>query len=125
MTKGMAFGFVLTTIVFTVVGQVLIKWQAMHAAHLPASWPDRVTFFFRLVLNPWIMAGLLSAVVAAFAWILAMTRLPLSMAYPFVALTYPLVFCLGWLLFGESLSPWRIVGVLFILVGVAVIGINA
>jgi len=120
----MAFGFVLTTIVFTVVGQVLIKWQAMHAGSLPSSWPDRATFLFRLVLNPWIITGLLSAVVAAFAWILAMTRLPLSMAYPFVALTYPMVFCLGWLLFGETLSFWRAIGVLFILVGVAVIGIN-
>jgi len=125
MTKGLAFGFVLVTIIFTVVGQVLIKWQAMHAGPLPSSWPDRTAFFFRLVLNPWIITGLLSAVVAAFAWILAMTRLPLSMAYPFVALTYPLVFCLGWLLFGESLSPWRVIGVLFILVGVAIIGISA
>jgi len=125
MTKATAFSFVLITIVFTVVGQVLIKWQAMHAGPLPSSWPDRATFLFRLVLNPWIMAGLLSAVVAAFAWILAMTRLPLSMAYPFVALTYPLVFCLGWLLFGESLSLWRVIGMLFILVGVAIIGINA
>ena len=125
MTKGMAFGFVFITIVFTVVGQVLIKWQAMHAGPLPASWPDRATFLTRLLLNPWIITGLLSAVVAAIAWILAMTRLPLSMAYPFVALTYPLVFFLGWLLFGESFSLWRVIGVLFILVGVAVIGINA
>lgn len=125
MTKITAFGFVFVTIVFTVVGQVLIKWQAMYAGSLPLSWPNRFTFFFRLLLNPWIIAGLLSAVVAAFAWILAMTRLPLSVAYPFVSLTYPLVFCLGWLLFGESLSGWRILGVLFILVGVAVIGINS
>ena len=125
MTKGMAFGFVLTTVVFAVVGQVLIKWQAMHAGPLPSSWPDRVTFFFRLMLNPWIIFGLLNSVVATCAWILAMTRLPISVAYPILALIYPLIFCLGWLLFGETLSLWRIVGVLFILVGVAVIGINA
>jgi len=124
MTKGMAFGFVLITIVFTVVGQVLIKWQAMHAGPLPASWPDRATFFFQLVLHPWMIAGLLSAVVAAFAWILAMTRLPINVAYPIMSLTYPLVFCLGWLLFGESLSLWRAIGIIFILVGVGFIGLN-
>jgi len=125
MTKATAFSFVLITIVFTVVGQVLIKWQAMHAGPLPSSWPDRTAFFFRLMLNPWIITGLLSAVVAACAWILAMTRLPINVAYPIMSLTYPLIFCLGWLLFGETLSPWRAIGVLFILVGVAVIGINA
>ena len=125
MTKATAFGFVLITIAFTVVGQVLIKWQATQAGSLPSSWPDRATFFFQLMLNPWIIIGLLSAVIAAFAWILAMTRLPINVAYPIMSLTYPLVFCLGWLLFGESLSQWRIIGMLFILVGVAVIGINA
>ena len=125
MTKGMAFGFVLTTIVFTVVGQVLIKWQAMHAGPLPSSWHDRSMFLFRLVLNPWIIMGLLSAVAAACAWILAMTRLPINVAYPIMSLTYPLIFFLGWLLFGESFSAWRVIGLLFILVGVAVIGINA
>ncbi len=125
MTKGMAFGFVLITVVFTVIGQVLIKWQAMHAGPLPASWPDRATFLTRLLLNPWIITGLLSAVVAACAWILAMTRLPINVAYPVMSLTYPLIFCLGWLLFGETLSVWRAIGVLFILIGVAVIGINA
>ncbi len=125
MTKATAFSFVLITIVFTVVGQVLIKWQAMNAGPLPSSWPDRATFLTRLLLNPWIITGLLSAVVAACAWILAMTRLPINVAYPVMSLTYPLIFCLGWLLFGETLSVWRAIGVLFILIGVAVIGINA
>lgn len=125
MTRAVAFGFVLVTIVFTVVGQILIKWQAMQAGPLPSSWTDRTAYFLHLILNPWIILGLLSAVVAACAWILAMTRLPINVAYPIMSLTYPLIFCLGWLLFGESLSLWRAIGVLFVLVGVAVVGINA
>ena len=124
MTKMMAYGFVLVTIVFTVVGQLLIKWQAMQAGNLPASWPARAAFLIDLLLNPWIILGLLSAVVAACAWMLAMTRLPISIAYPMMSLTYPLVIALSWLLLGETLSLWRAVGVAFILAGIALLGIE-
>ena len=124
MTKMTAYGFVIVTILFTVLGQILIKWQTMHAGSLPIGWPERLVFFLHLVLNPWIIVGLLSAVVAACAWIMAMTRLPLNVAYPFVSVTYPLVFVLGWLLFGEPLSQWRVVGMCFILLGVVFVGFN-
>ncbi len=124
MTKITAYGFVLICIVFTVVGQLLIKWQAMHAGNLPAAWPARASFFFNLVLNPWIMAGLASAVIAAFAWILAMTKLPISVAYPTMSLTYPLVMGLSWVMLGESLSVWRMIGAAFILAGVALLGLK-
>ena len=124
MTKITAYGFVLVTIIFTVVGQLLIKWQAMQAGSLPVSWSARATFLMDLLLNPWIILGLFSAVVAACAWMLAMTRLPISIAYPMMSLTYPLVIVISWRLLGETLSPWRGVGVGLILVGIALLGIE-
>lgn len=124
MTKITAYGLVIITITFTVLGQLLVKSQAMHAGSLPASWPGRVSFFLNLILNPWIMAGLVSAVIAAFAWILAMTKLPLNVAYPMVAMTYPLVFVLGWLFFREQVSLWQFAGVVLILLGVALVGLR-
>lgn len=118
MTKIAAYGLVLTTIVFTVLGQVLIKSQAIQAGSLPASWQDRFGFFLDLLFSFRVMAGLLSAVIAAFAWMLAMTKLPMNVAYPVMSLTYPLVFILGWLLFGESISQWRVLGIGLILLGI-------
>ena len=124
MNKMSAYGFVLICLVFTVLGQLLIKWQAMGAGNFPATWPARASFFLNLVFNPWIMAGLASAVIAAFAWILAMTKLPISVAYPMMSLTYPLVMGLSWILLGESLSVWRLAGAAFILAGVALLGLK-
>ena len=124
MNKMTAYSFVLVCIVFTVLGQLLIKWQAMSAGSLPAGWPARISFFLNLILNPWIVAGLVSAVIAAFAWILAMTKLPISVAYPMMSLTYPLVMGLSWALLGETLSLWRIIGATFILAGVTLLGLK-
>ncbi len=122
MTKLTAYGFVLVTILFTVLGQILIKWQAAQVGSFPAGWTARLTFFLGVMLNPWIVAGLACAVVAACAWILAMTKLPISVAYPMMSLTYPLVMLISWQLLGETLSTGRILGVLFILAGVALLG---
>lgn len=124
MTKTAAYGLVLATILFTVVGQLLIKWQAAAAGPLPASWPARLQFVGGLMLNPWIVAGLCSAVIAALAWILAMTRLPISIAYPIMSATYPLVICASWLLFRENISQWQILGTALILAGVALVGLK-
>jgi multidrug transporter EmrE-like cation transporter len=124
MTKLTAYGFVLATILFTVMGQLLIKWQAMQAGNLPASWGARASFMMHLLLNPWIILGLVSAVIAACAWMLAMTRLPISIAYPMMSLTYPLVIAASWLMLGETLSLWRVLGVAFILAGIALLGIE-
>ena len=124
MTRVMAYGFVVVTIVFTVVGQLLIKSQAMHAGGLPSAWHDRFGFFLNLLFSFKIIAGLCCAVIAAFAWMLAMTRLPISVAYPMMSLTYPLVFVLGWFLFGETLSPWRVFGICLILLGIVVISVE-
>ena len=124
MTRVTAYGLVLVCILFTVLGQILVKWQAMQAGNLPASWPARVSFFFNLMSNPWIIAGFASALIAAFAWILAMTRLPISVTYPMLALTYPLVMSLSWLMLGETLSVWRVMGAALILAGVALLGLK-
>ena len=124
MTKITAYGFVIMTIAFTVLGQLLIKSQAMHAGSLPAAWGDRFSFFLELLFSFKVIVGLLSAVIAAFAWMLAMTKLPINVAYPMMSLTYPLVFALGWLLFGETISQWRVVGICLILLGIIFIGIE-
>ena len=52
-----------------------------------------------------------------------MTRLPISVAYPMMSLTYPLVMGLSWVLLGETLSLWRVVGAALILVGVTLLGL--
>jgi multidrug transporter EmrE-like cation transporter len=124
MGKTGAYVFVCLTVIFTVIGQLLIKWQAGSAGALPAGWSSRIGFLFNLLVNPWIIVGLFCAVIAALAWILAMTRLPLGVAYPMMSLTYPLVICGGWLLFRESLSQWQLMGAALILAGVALVGLR-
>ena len=51
-------------------------------------------------------------------WILALSRVPVSVAYPMLSVGYIVNAFAAWLLFGESLTAQKLVGIGFIVVGV-------
>lgn len=120
----MAYVLVLATILLTVYGQFVIKWQVLMAGALPADLYGRVAFMLALLANPWILSALLAAFGASLCWMLAMTKLPLSHAYPYIALSFVLIVLGGAWLFSEPLSVYRLVGVAFIALGVIVTGLG-
>ena len=71
--------------------------------------------------NPLVILGLLSYSLSSGIWLIILTRLPLSMAYPFGAISYILVF-IGSALSGEYIHPARYLGVILIVLGILIIG---
>ncbi|WP_315854688.1 EamA family transporter [Alienimonas chondri] len=108
------------TITFTVIGQLLIKWQ-MGSATLPEGAVAKLLFLMRQLLNPWILCGFASAFLAALCWMAAMTKLPLSRAYPPTSLALVLVLAFSALLFDEKISSSTILGSLLIIAGLLVV----
>lgn len=115
-----AYFFVFCTVLLTVCGQFLIKWQVLRAGNLPAATTDRISFIFHLLINPWVIAAILSAFLASVTWMLAMTKLELSHAYPLTALTFVLVVIGGAALFSEPLTAAKLSGLAFVVLGIIV-----
>ena len=120
MSRGWAWACVVLTIALTVVGQFLIKWQVLKAGPMPADTGGRLEFLLRLLMNPWVLSALAAAFLASISWMVAMTRLPLSEAYPLTALTFVCVVFGGAWLFLEPVSPMRVLGVALIVAGLVV-----
>jgi len=116
----MAWMYVAATIVLTVYGQLVIKWQVSRRGHLPTDLHGKAAFLFSLLLDPWVLSALLGAFVAALSWMMAISRLELSRAYPFVGLSFALVLSLSAVFFGESLTLAKIAGVTLVVAGIAV-----
>lgn len=116
----MSYFYVFLTIFFTVYGQIIIKWQVSKAGSLPEDVYSKLIFLTSLVFNPWIFSGLIAAFAASVTWMAAMTKLPLGHAYPFVSLSFVLVLILSGIVFNESITPLKILGMLIIMLGVAV-----
>lgn len=113
------FVYILGTVLFTVYGQLVTKWQVTRAGSLPAELSGKLLFLFRLTLSPWIISSLAAAFLAFFCWVAAMTKFELSFAYPFMSLSFLLVTLASAMLFHEPLTLSKIAGVLLILGGIA------
>lgn len=111
---------VFITIILTVYGQLVIKWQ-VGDLELPPGLIEKAFFVVRQYFNPWVISALLAAVLASAAWMIAMTQLDLSFAYPFTSLSFVSVLFLSAIFFGESLSWQKITGTLIIIVGLLIL----
>lgn len=113
--------FIALTLLFTVYGQLVLKWQIGGAGPLPAGAFDKLWFLLRQFTNPWIFSGFVSAFIASLAWMAAMTRFDLGYAYPFMSLAFVLVMVFGIAFLGEVLSWAKVLGTLLVVAGLIVI----
>jgi multidrug transporter EmrE-like cation transporter len=96
---------------FGSAAQLILKFATLQMSAQPDAW---LSF-------SWILCGLGIYAVGTCFWALCLGYLDLSYAYPFTGLTYVLVLGISWLLFHESMSWQRVVGVLLICAGVGLI----
>ena len=108
-------------IIFTVYGQLIIKWRMSDMGELPANTAEKITFLISSLLSDaFLLSGFGAAFAASLFWMAAMTKFELSFAYPFMSLAFVLVLVLGVLLLGETLTPGKAIGVSFICIGVII-----
>lgn len=116
----MAWACVGASLILTVYGQIIVKWQVLRKGHLPATLGGKASFLAGLVLNPWVLSAMLTTFVAALCWMAAMTHLELSKAYPFASLSFIAVLILRGVFFGEAVTPAKAAGLVLVIVGLLV-----
>jgi multidrug transporter EmrE-like cation transporter len=115
----MHYVYILITILLTVYGQLVVKWQVSLAGAFPVANGGKLIFLAKLLINPWIMSGMAAALLAGVAWMAALTQLQLSHAYPFMGLTFVFVLILSAVCFQEPMTWAKIVGISLIVGGIA------
>lgn len=74
--------------------------------------------FMAVAANEYIWAGLTCYVISVVVWLLVLSRVEVSYAYPLLSVGYIVTACAGWLFFQESLSVTRLLGIGVICLGV-------
>src|SRR5699024_426109 len=116
----MGYLYIFSTILFTVYGQLVLKWKINDYGSLPAAFLDKITFLMQLFLNPWILSCFLAGFLAALSWMSAMTKFGISYAYPFMSLSFVLVFIFSVFCFGDSFAIQKIAGRACIVLGIII-----
>lgn len=113
--------FIAISICAGVAGQLVLKRGMTMLGAQSLSESNIVAVALRMALSPWVIAGLSIYVAGTFFWLMVLSRVDLSFAYPMTSLSYLLIVLTSWYFLGESVSPLRIVGVITIVAGVSLI----
>lgn len=112
--------YIFGCIIFTVYGQIILKWRMSLKPPIPKVLPEITIYLLNIFLDPYILSAFLAAFIASLFWIVAMTKFEISTAYPFMSLSFVLVFILSGFFLGETISIGKIIGLAFILIGLII-----
>ena len=123
--KGLQLALVLTGVLLNAVAQLLLKAGSGALAGIELRASNAMLIAGRLVLNAPIIGGLFCYAISVVVWILALSRVEVSVAYPMLSVGYVVNALAAWWLFGENLSAARLVGIGIILIGVWLVARSA
>lgn len=115
--KHMGLLLVLLSVVLVDVGQLFLKYGMNQVGALDFS-SGYITPFFGVFLNVFVLIGVLLFISSSLGWLLALSKVPLSYAYPIISVGYVFVSISSWIFFDEALSLMRIAGLSVIVGGV-------
>jgi len=116
--NALSFSLVLTGVLLNAAAQLLLKAGTNAVGQFEFSAANIVPVGLRLALEPFILGGVACYVVSVVVWIMALSRVEVSIAYPMLSIGYVINAVAAWYLFGESLTALRLTGIGFIVVGV-------
>ncbi|KND61592.1 Permease of the drug/metabolite transporter (DMT) superfamily [Candidatus Burkholderia verschuerenii] len=108
-------------VLLNAVAQLLLKAGVNTVGHFDITPANIVPVGFKIATQWPIIGGLTCYVFSVVVWIVGLSRVDVSIAYPMLSLGYVVNAFAAWYLFGEVLSMQRLIGIGIILVGVAVL----
>ncbi|MHB8253191.1 MAG: SMR family transporter [Acidiferrobacter sp.] len=108
---------ILFGVMLNAAAQLVLKEGMRRIGYFAFDWANVVPIGLRVVLNPFVFGGLVIYVISFVIWLLVLSRVQVSFAYPMLSLGYIMNAVAGYYLFQETLSPTRIIGIAVIVLG--------
>jgi len=113
----------LFAVALAALGQLVLKY-GMTLAQQHAHESGR-SLAIVAVTSPWILGGLTIFGCSAVAWLITLSRVPLSLAYPFNALGYLVILTASVLFLHERVNAWTWFGTMLVSAGLVVVVMTA
>jgi multidrug transporter EmrE-like cation transporter len=113
-----AFSLILTGVLLNAAAQLLLKAGTNSIGHFNFQLENVLPIGLKLAFEPHIFGGLCCYVVSVVIWIMALSRVPVSIAYPMLSIGYIVNVFAAAYLFGESITVPKLLGIGCIIIGV-------
>lgn len=112
---------IFSSVLISALAQIALK-QGMSSSTVAAALGQGSTSAITAIAtNPYVISGLSLYAVGAMLWLFVLSRVDVSVAYPFVAFGFIVTMALAIILLGEPLQPLRVVGTLLVVAGAVLI----
>jgi multidrug transporter EmrE-like cation transporter len=105
---------VLGAVLFSVAGQLFLKFGAQRLAGL-----GRFEFLIGAARDMHVLSGIVAWAASTICWLYVLRVAPLSRAYGLTSLTYVLILLASVFLYGEQVRRLHVVGTVLIVIGIA------
>jgi len=119
--NAISFSLILAGVILNAAGQLLLKAGTNAVGHFDFHLDNVLPIGLKLAFNPFILSGMVAYGISLVVWIMALSRVPVSIAYPMLSIGYVINAFIAWHWFGEALSTQKLLGIGCIVLGVYVI----
>ena len=121
----MTWTLILSGVSLNAAAQLLLKHATRPLAHFSEFSMQTLMHSTAILFNSvFFWGGMLCYAMSVCVWIAALTKAPVSTAYPMLSLGYVIVAGVSWLWLGEILSPAKVIGIALICAGVVLVSRN-
>ena len=106
----LSFSLILVGVLLNAAAQLLLK-----------AGTNAMPLGLRLALEPHILGGLACYVVSVVVWVIGLSKVPVSIAYPMLSIGYVVNAIAAYYLLNEALTSMRLAGIGVIIVGVFIV----
>lgn len=119
--SALSFALILTGVLLNAAAQLLLKAGTNAVGHFEFHVDNVLPIGLKLAFEPHIATGMACYVVSLVVWIMALSRVPVSVAYPMLSIGYVINAVVAYYWLGESVTMMRLVGIGIIVLGVFVV----
>ncbi len=119
--NAVSFSLIIIGVALNAAAQLLMKAGTNAVGHFEFTRENILPIGWKLATEWHIVTALVCYAVSVIVWILALSRVQVSIAYPMLSLGYVAVAVATWWLFGEPLTPTKMAGIGVIILGVIIL----
>jgi multidrug transporter EmrE-like cation transporter len=116
-----SFALIFTGVMLNAAAQILMKAGTNAVGHFEFTTGNILPIGIKLATEWHIITALFCYALSVVIWILALSRVPVSIAFPMLSMAYIVNAVAAWYLLGEDFSPTKAVGIGVIILGVIII----
>ncbi len=119
--NAVSFSLVMLGVLLNAGAQLLLKAGTNAVGQFEFSSANILPMGMKFAVEPHILGGLTCYVISVVVWIMALSRVEVSIAYPMLSVGYVVNAVAAWYLFGEQVTVERMAGIGIIILGVFVV----